>query len=159
MNNTEQYYTPIDSDFYLGYTYEIYEDFDVQPEKTWHKMVYGENGTHNPENLTYPFPIKESKIRTKYLDKQDLESLGWEVDIQRAFFEVFKNNEELQVANKLIKDKVYNLIYHKPNKWLTIKMKNLEGQHKENEPIHTIYYGKCPSINELKKIMSYLGIR
>jgi hypothetical protein len=154
----KEYYTPQMSDLYFGYEYEIDEDWDILSNKQWHKQVYGINGT-NPENLDYLHEGNLKKIRTKYLDIQDIIDLGWEINIHRAFFEVLKDVPDLEVANKMVGSKVYNIIYHKPSKWLTVKTQDLGGSMKEYKPVNTIYYGFCKSKNELKKLMKdYLNI-
>lgn len=69
-----KYYTPEISEFFVGFEYEIFEDFDYYPEKTWHKFTC-EYDNLNPEHMSYPFPIKSDRIRVKYLDKQDVEDV------------------------------------------------------------------------------------
>ena len=73
-----KYYQPKIEEFHVGFEYEIYEDFDYYTEKTWHKQFYGKNGT-NHENMDYVHENYLDKIRVKYLDKQDIEDLGFEV--------------------------------------------------------------------------------
>lgn len=75
----DKYYTPELNEFYVGFEYEIFEDFDVPgKEKEWHKQVYGKNGA-DPENIDYVFPLmgKMDKFRVKYPTKEDIEACGW----------------------------------------------------------------------------------
>lgn len=73
-----KYYQPELEEFHVGFEYEIFEDWDIQPEKTWHSQIYGSHGI-NPENMGYVSPNVLKDIRVKYLDEQDIKDLGWEL--------------------------------------------------------------------------------
>lgn len=161
MENRE-YYTPEISELFVGYKCQrrvtkpnyvekyLYEWRDYTVDEHYFSVGYEEGQDWNYD---------EVELRTPYLGKQNIIDLGWEIDIHRAFFEVFKDTSILEIATKTIGDKVYILIYHKPNKWLTIKMQDLSGSWKEDKPICTIYYGNCKCKNMLKKLMKdYLNI-
>ena len=61
-----KYYTPTIDEFHVGFEYEIDNE----------KSIYSE--THmNLFNINHK--IKLNQIRVKYLDKEDIESLGWKV--------------------------------------------------------------------------------
>lgn len=76
MTEEAKYYTPKIEEYHVGFEYEVFEDFDSLPEKSWHKFAYGDAGT-NDEGMAAP---SESNIRrVKYLDKEDIESLGWKL--------------------------------------------------------------------------------
>lgn len=90
----EKYYTPLIEEFHVGFEYEIFEDWDTQPEKTWWKQVYGENG-YNPENMGFVdnFLIIENLVRVKYLDEQDIE----ELQLSKNVFITLENDYDVEV--------------------------------------------------------------
>lgn len=69
------YYTPSIDEFHNGFEYEIFEDFDHYPKKSWHKQVFGVDGD-NPESLGYVCQNSLERIRVKHIDKEDLLALG-----------------------------------------------------------------------------------
>lgn len=154
MENRE-YYTPSKGDFYFGYEFLT----RIPDTEIWVESVLDDDEEWRFIDRVYFHKEEVFRLKTPYLGKQNIIDLGWEIDIHRAFFEVFKDTSILEIATKTIGDKVYILIYHKPNKWLTIKMQDLSGSWKEDKPICTIYYGNCKCKNMLKKLMKdYLNI-
>lgn len=74
------YYTPTIDEFHNGFEYEIFEDFDHYPEKSWHKQVFGNDGD-NPESMGYVYANNLHLLRVKHIDKEDCLSLGLELKI------------------------------------------------------------------------------
>ena len=74
------YYTPTIDEFHNGFEYEIFEDWDVQPEKNWHKQIFGKDGD-NPEHIGYVYQNNLDRVRVKHIDKEDCLSLGLELKI------------------------------------------------------------------------------
>ena len=141
----EQYYTPVIEDFRIGYEYEMYEDFDHYPEKSWHKLIYGENGTDNPENLTYPFgsPNLEGRIRVPYLTKEQIEAEGWVLNTTLRpdiLFQFLRKN--------------FILVYNFNKRELRIAKDSMEGTIQTVQ----IFRGQCKSINEFRTIIKLLEI-
>jgi hypothetical protein len=81
MNN--KYYTPKVEEFHVGFEYEEFINFDMllirsidhEDDIIWIK-------THLDVNMTFefmeiPFKIMRDCIRVKYLDKEDIEDLGF----------------------------------------------------------------------------------
>ena len=68
----EKYYTPEIEEFHVGFEYQIFEDWDYYPIKSWHNQVYGKDGD-NQEGIGY---VSEpmSDYRVKHLDREDIES-------------------------------------------------------------------------------------
>ena len=97
----EKYYTPTVDEFHVGFEYEVKYDFDrdkndidlfsgkhklkVIESNKWEERVFSEFDTVNPCTwehtlINYSHMIddfSESLIRVKYLDKEDIESLGF----------------------------------------------------------------------------------
>lgn len=169
LSMEDKYYIPNIEDFYVGYEYEFHsmtiggmaimdfsEDNKVfniisQPEhKVWYKESVTKNefglyerGLDKIENL-----IKSNQIRTKYLDKQDIESLGWEYigkSIDLRFKKEGRFERHSWTARKI------KLHYGLEDNWLFIHIE-------DNNDEFTIFEGICPSINELKTIMKLLNI-
>lgn len=148
MENKEEYYTPKLEELHYNYQCEI--NFPNEDDEWLSTKLDNSDIYHIIEDVNNNLNLR--KIRTEFLSKEDIKNEGWEMDTHRAFFEILKDIPDLEIANKVVGDRIYNLIYHKPNSWLTIKMQDLSGSIKEDKPIHTIYYGKCLSINELRKL-------
>jgi len=92
-----RYYQPSIEEFSIGFPYEQFEDYDYLPEKKWHELVYGVNGTDDPENMTYPTTsgIKSGKIRVRELHHQDFIDLGYEENKDKSsknaiYFKVYE---------------------------------------------------------------------
>lgn len=71
------YYVPEIEEFYYGFEYEI-----MMPIGGYEKTVFGVAEPPNPELDEYGdddfMKLAHAIIRVKYLDKEDLEELGWE---------------------------------------------------------------------------------
>ena len=136
------YYTPELGDFYVGYECEIKNSSDKKYFE-WEFCKFKEDFS-NQLNEDYCFnylhrDLKEKNIRTKYLDNVDIKSLG------------FKYKETIRDGQYFTKNNL-GLIYIKEDNILMI-YKVIEGIN-QNE---MLFQGNCKSINELKKIIKYLG--
>lgn len=114
-----KYYTPEINEFYVGYKYEVYNSLLGR----WIKEEVQSNECF--------CDLQGEEIRTKYLDKQDIESLGWVY--AEAFKSYFKNKVRLELCSEG-----------------TVRISFGE--------FNTMDF-KCPSINELKYIQKLLGIK
>jgi hypothetical protein len=138
----DKYYTPEIEDFYSGYTYEFKthdgvnytkEEFDKMP---WREGIYGFNDFPYVER-SMKGRMQHQTVRVKFLNRGDIESLGWEYqhDIQyqdgSSLEQYYKGGISLTPIYEKSK-----LIIWEPNK--------------------TYYQGKCPSINELRKILQWI---
>lgn len=142
-----KYYTPELEDLHIGYEcerkhykngiapYELSQEqareFYKNSEIEWSKEIIRSlfNYTH--------LLMDNEVIRTKYLDKEDIESLGWR---QRNSSNIFE------------KDKTYLSFNIYSNIPVIEIFKNLE------EKYIFMYIGECKSINELRKLMKWLKI-
>ena len=80
INQELYYYMPTIDEFHDGFEYEIFEDFDHYPEKSWHKQVYGEDG-NDFENIGFVDEHSLPRIRVKRINKEDCLSLGLELKV------------------------------------------------------------------------------
>lgn len=147
MNNNK-YYIPDLKDLYVGYQLEHLPKIRVKGKYWWNKDTYREgewrkvvflNGVEIGNSLVTSEDLK--KIRTKYLDVEDIESLGF-VNIGKT-----KNN----VTIFTLYNKNLNLLL-KENNRIEITKPNIELLQEE-----TLFKGNCKSINELKLILKLIG--
>lgn len=72
---TNKYYIPKIEEFHVGFEYEA--ESTCYPDKNnWHAEVFYMNPSHL--QIVNRNTIFDKKVRVKYLDKEDIESLGWE---------------------------------------------------------------------------------
>ncbi len=82
MKEENKYYTPEINEFYIGFEYEF------KGSIKWHKYIYTQKD-FEIENLKEE--LASNNIRIKYLDKEDIESFGWNLNQGTGFF-YFKGN-------------------------------------------------------------------
>lgn len=140
QNMNKLYYTPKIEDLFLGYECEAYMWTDGEESK-WQPFIL-DAITKRDSDLSSAYftsdALEQQKIRTPFLTKEQIEAEDWRVSAGKDFrVTLFR------------KDK-YTLGYNWGNK--TMKIATF------SEESHTIYKGSCASINEFRKIISYLGI-
>lgn len=67
----KKYYTPEIEEFHVGFEYEA----RIPNMKSFSKEVFYLNEAH--QELVNRVKLHEKDVRVKYLDKEDIESLGW----------------------------------------------------------------------------------
>lgn len=140
-----KYYTPDLEDIHIGYECEIFEK-DLYAKKEWEKIVADADTLASGCSECYYQDIKQIKLRTKYLDKQDIESLGWKLN--GKLFEITLSNDYETFLYKLKHIKNENVI----------KITLTYTSSKENFKNSVCYVGTCSSINELRTIMKLIQI-
>ncbi len=172
MENTK-YYTPNISEFHVGFEYEYTNtshqvamiDFEKdtvervgEPTKVWDKNTYQGYGFNDVRKL-----IDREALRVKYLDKEDIESLGWEYDNNaepipsRDDWNVPKTTDyELPLAfiytkTQLMDGRGYYLYLYKDNTVWIDYIKDCCG-------MGYIFKGKIKNKSELKVLLKQLGI-
>lgn len=128
----DKYYTPELNEFHIGFEYE-YEDINESGSTTsWYKTIVKENECYIiDQHLKYSDDLN---LRVKYLDKEDIESLGWELKTDLYV----KDNLTLQVHKNSITIKYYDNFN---NEWRT-KVEQINIKNK----------------SELVKLLKQLGI-
>lgn len=128
-----KYYTPIIEEFHVGFEYE-YQQYDNK----WIFQIF------NRSNLDNEFD-SYCKFRVKYLDKEDIESLGFK----------YKQGDE----TSYIKSNISIHIYDK-NKWNTKEnMINIFKKDKLRAVGKTLLFsGIIKNKSELKKLLKQLNI-
>ena len=158
MDNTEldilpdetKYYIPTIEEFHVGFNYEIWKKKLVY-DKVWkfrvNKYIFNEKQvTQTFFNYNFTEDLKEDKIRVKYLDREDIKSLGFTQITNDCFNLLIKNyrgrsNQELRI---LIRQTI--LIY------LAMDMNYND---KDNMVLFT---GIIKNKSELIKLLKQLGI-
>ena len=75
MENDGKYYTPTIEEFHVGFEYE------VKKEDSWFRCFYGQGSIvdlyYNYNDDFDSIDFNKETIRVKYLDKEDIKSLGY----------------------------------------------------------------------------------
>lgn len=146
----EKYYTPALEEFHHGFEYEIFECWDTLPCHQWCKQVFGVDGD-NPEGLGYvcDATIANKNIRVKYLDRTDIEDLGFEYDVNMSEkeYDVFAIEPGYDDKNRFIQYELLN--YGKGVLYLEKII---------NSACHEIGFITCKNKSRLKQFLEDLRI-
>ena len=137
----DKYYTPEIEEFHIGFEVECYDDND----KTW-DIVYidSQPALCNITGLNL-------NIRVKYLDREDIESLGW----------IYKGGKTIKKGKAYFSDE-------KEVIGITLRPNFFEDNHasihiyalKPSGGIqNTIFAGKIKNRTELKKLLKQLNLK
>ena len=134
MSKENKYYTPSIEEFHIGFEYEYY----IATTGLWHdqSIVFIEDFEEIEEYLSY------NKIRVKYLDQEDIKSLGWEYQGKNGY---------------MINKKYWLDFFEDDNCNICIEEGSSIGTF-EGDEVDCIFRGFCKNKNELKKVLQMLGI-
>jgi len=92
MENNK-YYTPKIEELYKGFKCELcfYKEFG-QKEPVWIEAEIPTQTYANENNYNFDYILEKGNIRVKYLDREDIESLGWEFVGKDEFFDCINYN-------------------------------------------------------------------
>ena len=179
MNN--KYYTPEIEEFHFGFEYELIPsvglaimNFDTPNEKTevkwateYAKCVFGKTQANimGDDTSYIKSAIKDNKVRVKYLDREDIESLGWEYNEKSFNFFIdieYGKKYELKYSPK----EGTVSINHSNKILLGTKYKEISytGEGSKERIPHFIYEktqlftGIIKNKSELKRILKQIGI-
>ncbi len=127
MEEISKYYTPSIEELYDGFIIEEKFESDEFKKGVFKWDVVG--------NLT-------EKVRVKYLDRNDVEDLGWKhIKHEQYTYTRIRKGEE----------RVYHLRFV-PNayNWIDIRVKSVHGLCGS----HCLFEGECLNKSELKRLMS-----
>lgn len=152
MDQQNKYYTPDISELHVGYcNYQVCYKKDIWTDAV--PIVDGTQIDNVIDLLTGRVGFDSgAHVRTKYLDRSDIESCGWEhVGTMRD-----GGTTTYQINNKYILDYYgTNQILKETERYREITIKELA----ENHLFKHIVTVKCKSINELRTIMKWLNIK
>lgn len=151
-----KYYTPEISELYVGYQCEhtsnmsafIVEDYDavVKNKLTSTDLRWYTQWAEEENGL-------EKFVRTQYLTQQDIESLGWFNGLEGWFYKdiegIVQLNGEFFNAGQWCRFGDYELHYNFNDKFMIIS----------DESRKILFNGEIKSINELRKLMTWLKIK
>ena len=129
-----KYYTPEIEEFHVGFMFEEYTTFD---EGTYRKRKIVGWRDRYFNNLTHD--IRNKRVRVKYLDRKDIEELGWEYVGGKLIHGVLDNFHLGE----------YHLRYQYNNHHIIISDKDIK---------FASFDGTCKNYNELKRIMKQIGL-
>lgn len=137
----EKYYTPTIEEFHVGFEYEWSADGS---HDNWKKEIMDINTP-----LTYFRDDADVEHRVKYLDKEDIESLGWSTTSSKTNYRHFINStkseyDTLQVILECIDE--YEHVYD-------IIRLIIEGGKR-----HYLFRGIIKNKSELKVLMKQLNL-
>jgi len=134
---TSKYYTPVIEEFHVGFEYEVYNE----TENKWIsvKTVLGDF-----EYLKHHFPILAPRV--KYLDREDIESLGW------------KFTDEDTFKFPCTEDYFWEMIYRDMSGSILIRIQTVSKEWDNVSVWNSCFAGKIKNKSELIKLMKQLGI-
>lgn len=140
----DKYYTPTIDEFYVGFEYEIrFNDVD----NIWEKNIFTcDSKDSEYDSYFYISRWLEHSIRVKYLDKTDIESLGF-VDLGSLWF--FK--EKCLTVNG------ENFLNCKIRKWNGTQI-DVYVDYNDTDELQLIFRGSIKNKSELVKLLKMLGI-
>ncbi len=142
-----KYFTPDIEDIHIGYECEIYDQSTSKLIKKveWHivktHLGNSEIGKNVAINQVLKY-IKQNKLRVPYLTKEQIEAEGW-VEMSPPIISISREFRNIP----FIKDG-YRLDYNLNSNQLAITVND-----------QFLFYGECPSINELRIICKLLNIK
>lgn len=139
-----KYYTPTIEEFHIGFEYETYELYET-PNR-WKINIFGEEHMEL-DHIVFLLMEHPDMIRVKYLDKEDIESLGWENVEDRGMSENYG-----YTFNKPIQYLSGGNVCYKLRYWFTnhrVRIEHLGGP---------IFEGTIKNKSELKVLLKQLGI-
>ena len=140
---TNKYYTPELSEFYIGFEYEFFD----KNEKKWTLFEYEPYDDCLVGDVIGW--INDNKVRVKYLDYDDIESLGWVPENEKKILYIINDKKGDRCA----------LCYN--NKIVSIaKQYPMQKMNTEKEFTHTMtfFLGVIKNKSELNKLLTQLGI-
>ena len=133
-----KYYTPDIEDLHVGYQCEEYHRY-LGDNPYWQKAILEIESNDNHGDAL----MLDGTYRTKYLDQEDIESLGWKCQ------EYTQNGYNQSYTKDANSESGYDLTYC--TAW---------GEKWQIDYCGSgIFWGEIKSINELRKIMKMVGIK
>jgi len=163
MSSMKKYYTPSIEEFHVGFEFEALNDADWY----WTESTTGWKAvTLNIYNNLSPFgfinlegAIQKEWIRVKFLDKEDLESLGWKPEHIPHYS---AENEFIYGFCIYVDEKVSYSLHALPEvreNVLVIYKSTIYNEHSGNRKQNNIFVGTIKNKSELKRLMGWLRIK
>jgi hypothetical protein len=145
----DKYYTPSIEEFYVGFEFELFipkygGDWAVVDSEAnkWHKNAWEAHYEMKTLREELSTALKKSSYyRVKYLDQEDIESLGWEAKAQGQFLDQKDTFTRFQMH-------YYTLLHESTGRVCISDTRDLKD----------LFIGTIKNKSELKKLMKQLGI-
>lgn len=131
-----KYYIPSIEEFHVGFEYEITDGYE------WVKKIFSHDDFNTFLYKQLYNAITQELVRVKYLDKEDIESLGWNSIMK-------KNDLSTDTEYFLQKENIIFTLIHYNKIGITIYKNNTLGY---------IFKGTIKNKSELKVLLKQLGI-
>lgn len=140
IKDNNKYYTPEIEEFHIGFEYE----FNVG-NTTWTKFIFD---LDRPDKVLENFKLNPQLFRVKYLDKEDIESLGF-VHIGGS---LLKDNIGVKFVCKSNKNYFIHLSYTKFSDRIVLRIEtSIEEDSERTLVCHSI---RCNNISQFKKLLN-----
>lgn len=143
-----KFYTPDLEDFHIGFEYE----YKYNDARSWTKKVFG------PDSFLHLDEIETKDFcRVKYLDREDIESLGW---IREEFPMALRLFFTKEVDRFGVKE-TYSLLYVPQTSWVLIYKTQgyiIEHPDKITTTGTTVFAGEIKNKSELKRILKQVKL-
>jgi len=158
---SNKYYIPEIEEFHQGFEYEVWYSSAYTEEK-WIKETFefydkDEIYHYDCVDLIPSFKNYSDSIRVKYLDREDIESLGWKMDLVRSKiignFAGKLNNFYLQYYPYLPENGWDNGLIYNPLRVVNVIKFNTNPENKQH-----LFNGIIKNKSELRKLMKQLDI-
>lgn len=137
-----KYYTPEIEEFYVGFGCEILSSYGWQ-SGTWPDVLNEDTLTgFDAHNAGIFYATRNASIRVKYLDQEDIESLG------------FKYNNSYDYWYKYVGQLECLELYKYNNDTIKIVYEDSTNEYTKRS---FLYQGKCKNKSELKRILKMIG--
>ena len=145
------YYTPELEEFHIGFEYECWVD------DKWYRQPLDENDLIDFRDFNRKLKGLPSEIRVKYLDKEDIESLGFKEGIFEKWGEIsaapfMSDGDEIKEKQLFIKQEGKHK--YEICAWLTPEMPTISIYWNNSQ----VYSGECKNKSKLKSILKDVGI-
>lgn len=138
-----KYYTPEIEEFHHGFIYEVYDLHYHSDKMTWEKEVYGVTSE-----------ITEG-CRVKYLDREDIESLGWK--FERKLGDAYEFSillDPFRHRRRTTIRMAYNSVHH----WIAIVMIDEKFNEINEQYENPLFSGKIKNKSELGRVLKMVGV-
>jgi hypothetical protein len=145
MEEASRYYTPSVEEFHVGFEFE-YSNKECGGNDWKHSIVTAEF-----LRVQYIFGELRDNVRVKYLDKEDIESLGWKISKEFSAKQIYQS----EIIDLKEYEYWFEMDKYLLSKWIKIclwKSKNNMSAEK------TIFEGIVKNKSELKVLMKQLAI-
>ena len=153
MKEKDKYYTPQAKEFRIGFEYE-YEDIIESGASDFFKGKI-EKISQIQELLNNMY-VHGNMVRVKYLDKEDVESLGF---AKRQVTNCFRDDEIEEGYVFPLTSKNEAVLHFIEKQTVGISEHSIYDEFTENWFSQDLFFGKIKNKSELKKLMEQLNIK